>query len=150
MCSTKAESMLKIWPVKSISQPVALATFCSEAVVLLLLFIVVSPIVCGGLVLGLCFAVFRVLSSFVIILLGKRELVAVLLFNSECQVPLSLLDYSLVSWVGLNVIVAFSGHTCLLFNSWYIHPLYLCKPGTIPWSLWSLLANGHKHLWRLC
>ena len=64
--------MLKIWPVKSISQPVDLATFCSKAVVPSLFVYCLFPLLVGGLVLGLCFAVFCVPSSFAIILLGKR------------------------------------------------------------------------------
>ena len=38
----------------------------------------IAPIIYGDLVIGVCFAVLCVLSSFAIIVLGKRELVALL------------------------------------------------------------------------
>ena len=59
---------------------------CSKAVVLLLFIMslfIVSPFVCVGFGLDLfCYAVLCVLSSFAIISLGKRELVALLLLPS--------------------------------------------------------------------
>ena len=61
-----------------------------------------------------CYAVLCVLSSFVIISLGKRELVA-LLYSHVVVVALCL--FLTVPWVGLQcVIVAFPGHTHLLFG----------------------------------
>ena len=51
---------------------------------------------CGDLVLGLAlFAVSCVLSSSAIILLGKRELVALLLLCSECHVTVIVCGFFL-------------------------------------------------------
>ena len=63
------------------------------------------------------FAVLCVLSSFVIISLGKRKLIALLLLCSVGHVTVIILDLFLaVPWVSLwYVIVAFLGHTQLLF-----------------------------------
>ena len=59
-----------------------------------------------------------VLSSFAIILLRKTELVALLKLCPCCRVTVSVLCLFLaVPWVGLwSVIVAFPGHTHLLFE----------------------------------
>ena len=64
-----------------------------------------------------CFALLCVLSSFVIISLGKRKLIALLLLCSVGHVTVIVLDLFLtVPWVGLwYVIVAFLGQTQLLF-----------------------------------
>ena len=60
---------------------------------------------------GLC-----VLSSFTMISLGKRELVALLVLSSWCHVAvIGICPFFNVSWVGLQrVIVAFPGHSHLL------------------------------------
>ena len=64
-----------------------------------------APIVCGSLVLGLCFAALCAPSSFAIILLGKRELVALLLLGSECHVVAIVLCLFLaVPLVGWSVV----------------------------------------------
>ena len=64
----------------------ASAAFLSKAVVILFVF---AAIVCGGLVFSVrsmfCFALLCVHSSFAIISLRKRELVALLLLCSECH-----------------------------------------------------------------
>ena len=64
-----------------------------------------------------CYAVFSVLSSFVIILMGKRELAALLQFSSRCLVTVGFLWLFLtVRKIGLQcVIVIFTDHTHLLF-----------------------------------
>ena len=68
-----------------------------------------------------CFAVLCFLSSFAIISLGKREVVALLLLCSECHMSLlSFFDLLAVPWFGLQyMIVAFPGHTHLHF--YYTH-----------------------------
>ena len=65
-----------------------------------------------------CFAELCVFSSFVIIALQKRELVALLLLFSECQFPVTVpCLFLMVLWVDLYcVIVAFPAHTHLLFG----------------------------------
>ena len=73
------------------------------------------PLLVGALCLCLfCYAVLCAVSSFAIILMKKRELVA-LLVTSLCLVNVSVLWLFLtVPWVGLQcVIVAFPGHTHL-------------------------------------
>ena len=64
------------------------------------------------------FAVLCVFSSFVIISVRKRELVALLLLCSKCHVSVIVLWlFLLVPRVGMwYVIVAFPGHTHLLFD----------------------------------
>ena len=89
----------------------------------------VAPILCWGLVLGHCFVLHyfnRVLSSFSIIWLGKRELVALQLLCSECHVAdIDLWLFLAVPLVGLlYVIVAFPGHTHLL--SPYVFLIITC------------------------
>ena len=62
-----------------------------------------------------CCTLLYVQSSFAIILMGKRELVALLSFSSWCLVNLVLLFHA-VPWVCLQfVIVAFPDHTHLIF-----------------------------------
>ena len=65
-----------------------------------------------------CCAVLCVLSSFAIILMGKRELVALLYLSSWCFVTVIVLWlFLMVPWVGLQcVVVIFSDHTHLLFS----------------------------------
>ena len=64
-----------------------------------------------------CCAVLCVLSSFVIILIGKRALVALLRLSSWCLVRVSVLWLCFtVLWVGLRcVIVVFADQNDLLF-----------------------------------
>ena len=62
-----------------LSPEVALAAVRSKAVVLLLL-LIVAPI--GGSVFVPCFVVHCILSSFAIILMGKRELFALFCLSS--------------------------------------------------------------------
>ena len=61
-----------------------------------------------------------VLSSFTIILLRKRDLVAFLKLKSCCCVAFGVLClFLMVLWVGLQcTIVAFPDHTHLLFPVW--------------------------------
>ena len=65
-----------------------------------------------------CCALFCVLSSFAIISMGKRELVALLCLFSLCLVIVVVQWLFLtVPWVGLQcVIVVFPDHTHLLLN----------------------------------
>ena len=65
-----------------------------------------------------CYAVLCVLSSFTIILLGKRELVALLLLSSLCLVAdIVLCLFLTVLWVGLQFLtLAIPGHTHLHFD----------------------------------
>ena len=60
-----------------------------------------------------CFAVLCVLSSFTIISLGKRELVALLLLSSLCLVTdFVLCLFLMLLWVGLQFLtLAVPGHT---------------------------------------
>ena len=64
------------------------------------------------------YALLYVLFSFAIILMRKRELVALLLLSFRCFVTVNVLWLFLtVLWVGLQfVIVIFPNHTHLLFN----------------------------------
>ena len=64
-----------------------------------------------------CCALLFVLSSFAIILMGKRELAALLCVSSWCiVVVIVLVLFIMVMWVGLLcVIVVFPDHTHLLF-----------------------------------
>ena len=86
------------------------------------LFIVV-PIFVGEVVWSLfCFAVLCVLSSFAIISLGKRELVALILLSSWCHVAVFVRCLFLaVAWLVpvQFVIVSFFGHTALGARSKY-------------------------------
>ena len=63
-----------------------------------------------------CCTLLYVPSSFAIILMEKRELVALLSLSSECLVIVVRL-FLAVPWVGLQfVIVVFPDHTQLLFR----------------------------------
>ena len=66
-----------------------------------------------------CCVLLCVLSSFAIILMRKRELVALLLLSSRCLVTLSVpWLFLIVPFVGLQcVIVVFPDHTHLLFGN---------------------------------
>ena len=80
----------------------------------------VPPIVCGFLCLSLLrYALMCVLSSFVIILTRKRELVALLLLSFGCLVTVIVLWLFLtVSWVGLQyVILVFPDHTHFFYQN---------------------------------
>ena len=75
---------------------------------LLFFIVIVAPITCWGFVLGPCFVMQYVvsflvlLSSFAIILLGKRELLALLLWYSECNVSIVVLcPFLTVLWASL-------------------------------------------------
>ena len=91
----------------------------SKAVVLLLLIhcLLMTPCFVGDYVWSLfCCALLCAVSSFVIILLGKRELIGLLYFY--CLFNAILLLVSCVSFSrcrGLVCSVAFPGHTHLLF-----------------------------------
>ena len=64
-----------------------------------------------------CYALLSDLSSFPIILTGKRELVVLLWLSSQCYVTVSVLwMFLMMPWFGLQcVIVIFPDHTHLLF-----------------------------------
>ena len=63
------------------------------------------------------YALFYVLSSFVLILTWRKELVALLLLSSGCLVTVDVLWlFFVVPWVGLQcVIVVFPDYTHLIF-----------------------------------
>ena len=64
-----------------------------------------------------CYALLCVFSSFAIILMGKRELVALLYFSSLCRVIVMWI-FLMVSWVcPWYVIVVFPDYTHLLFEA---------------------------------
>ena len=64
-----------------------------------------------------CYALFCVHSSFAIVLMGKRELVALLSLSSWCLVIVVWL-FLAVPWVGLQcIIVVFPDHTHLPFSN---------------------------------
>ena len=102
-----------------------LAVVRSKAVVLLLLafLFIVTPIVRVISCSMLCCTLFYVHSSFAIILMGKRKLVALLSLSSWCLLMVVWLLLAM-PWVCLLfVIVVFPDHTHLLFlGSEY--PLY--------------------------
>ena len=70
-----------------------------------------------------CFALLYVHSSFAIILMGKRELVALLSLSSCCLMIVVWLFFE-VPWVCLQfVIVVFPNHTHYLLYSVYYIPI---------------------------
>ena len=90
---------------------------------------------CGALCLFLlCCALFCVISSFAIILMGQRALVALLCLSSCCLVTdIGLWHFLMVPWVGLQcVIVVFPDQNHLLFWSSSIN------------KLWVHLVNSNK------
>ena len=96
------------------------AAVCSKVVFLVLqnhLFIV-TLMVWG---VSLCITLLSVLTSFAIILMEKRELVALLQLSSWCLGTASAMWlYLAIQWVGLQcVIVVFPGHTRLLLSLKY-------------------------------
>ena len=98
-------------PVECIWAPVARAAVRSAAVVLLLLACCLLLLPLWEYVAALCFVVH---SNFAIILMGKRELVALLSLSSWCLV-IGVWLFLAVSWVYLQfVIVIFPDHTHLL------------------------------------
>ena len=67
-------------------------------------------------IIVLCYALLYVHSSFAIILMGKRELVALLSLSSWCLVIVVWLFFT-VPWICLQIlIVVFPDHTHLLFS----------------------------------
>ena len=99
-----------------LSPAVAWAAVFSKAVVLLLLTFCLLLLPLWESVIVLCFCtLLYVHSSIAIILMGKRELVAVLNLSSWCLVMVERL-FLAVSWGCLRfVIVVFPDHTHLLF-----------------------------------
>ena len=98
------------------SPSVACATVCSKVVVLLLLTFVYCYSHCGSLYCSMfCCTLLYGLSSIATILMGKRELVALLNLSPWCLVMVELL-FLVVPWGCLRfVIVVFPDHTHLLF-----------------------------------
>ena len=96
----------------------ALATALSKAVVLLVLTWCLLLLTLWESVIVLCFVVrhfMSILYSFAIILMGKRELVALLSLSSWCLVIVVWL-FLAVPWVCLQfVIVVFPDHARVLF-----------------------------------
>ena len=86
-----------------------------------------------------CCTVLYVHFSIAIILMGKRELVALLNLSSWCLVMVERL-FLAVPWVGLRfVIVVFPDHTHLLFLIKTEHKLFISKYS--PASLGSAVAQ---------
>ena len=76
-----------------------------------------------------CFALLYVHSSFAIILMWKRELVALLSWSSWCLMIFVRL-FLAVPWVCLQFVnVVFPDHTQLLFWSGFNDVLLFCKIG---------------------
>ena len=99
-----------------LSHPVAQAAVRSKAVVLLLLTFCLLLLPLWESVIVLCFVLRYCMSILVlIILIGKRELVALLNLSSWCLVMIERLSLA-VQWGCLRfVIVVFPDHTHLLF-----------------------------------
>ena len=97
-----------------LSPPVALAAACLKAVVLLLL--IFTPIVGFCIFSMFRFALFCIHSSFAIISMGKRVLVALLWLSSWCLVIVVWLLLTMSQVCLLFVIVEFPDHTNLLFD----------------------------------
>ena len=88
----------------------------------------VPPLVEGGLCWSLFwYSLLCVLSSFVVILMRKRELTALLLLSIGFFVTVNVLRLFLaVQWVGLQcVVVAFADHTHLPFGAYYFGRVFL-------------------------
>ena len=100
-----------------LSPPVAYAAVRSKAVVLLLLtfLFIVTPIVGVCNCSMFCCTLLYVHSSIAIILMGKRELVALLDMSSWCLVMVERLFLAVPRGCLPFVIVAFPDHTHLLF-----------------------------------
>ena len=98
------------------SPPVAYAAVRSKAVVLLLLiFFIVTPMVGVCNCSMFCCTLIYVHSSIAIILMGKRELIALLNLSSWCLVMVERLFLALPQGCLQFVIVVFPDHTHLLF-----------------------------------
>ena len=100
-----------------LSPPVAWAAVRSKAVVLLLLTFCLLLLPLWGSVIVLCFCctLLYVHSSIAIILMGKRELIALLNLSSWCLVMVELLFLAVPRGCLQFVIVVFPDHTHLLF-----------------------------------
>ena len=87
-----------------------------------------------------CYALLIVLSSFAIILKGKRELAALLLLSYGCLVTVNALCLFLtVPWIDLRcVIVVFPDHTHLLYNR-EGSPCLVCNEKHAFFSLMNIL-----------
>ena len=124
------------------------AAVCSKAVVLLLLTGRLLLLPLWESVIVLCFGVcyFYVNSSFAIILMGKRELVALLSLSSRCLVIVVWL-FLAVTWVCLQfVIVVFPEHTHYFYfwsgvvGSFALHPVsprWTVVYGLVVQEIWS-------------
>ena len=101
---------------------------------LLIRCLIVVPIVGLCVCSLLCCALFCVISSFAIILMGQRALVALLCLSSCCLVTVIVLwHFLMVPWSGLQcVIVVFPDQNHLLFWSSSIN------------KLWVHLVNSNK------
>ena len=87
-----------------------------------------------------CCTFFNIPSSLAMILMGKRELVALLSLSSWCLVIVVWL-FLAVPWVSLQfVIVVFPDHTHLLFL-WIICVIYVLRLSCF--RVYSLLLCGH-------
>ena len=96
-----------------LSPPVALAAVCSKVVVLLLF--IVNPVVGFCNCSMFCCVLLCVHSCFAIILMEKRELVALLCLSSWCLVIVVWLFLTMPRVCLQFVIVVFPDHTHLLF-----------------------------------
>ena len=94
----------------------------------------ISPTFCEQYTKGIqkksliCNAVISVLSRFAIILLRKRELVALVLYSYCCMNVYVLCRFLTEPWVGLwSVIVAIRGHTYLFLICSLLTHLTFCR-----------------------
>ena len=74
-----------------------------------------------------CSALLYVHSSVAIILMGKRELIALLNLSSWCLVVVERLFLAVPRGGLLFVIVVFPDHTHLLFLECFTRPIYICS-----------------------
>ena len=98
-----------------LSPPVAWAAVRSKGVVLLLLTFCLLLLPLWESVIVLCFVV-RYFTSIAIILMGKRELIALLNLSSWCLVMVERLFLAVPRGCLQFVIVVFPDHTHLLFS----------------------------------
>ena len=119
------------------SPQVTLATVRSKAAVLLML--IVSPIVGFCNCSNFCCPLLYVYSSFAIIVMGKRELIALLCLSSWCHVIILWLFLTMPKVCLQFVIVVFPDHTQLLFCIWWWYW------GVVPCGLSSLVFVSRAH-----
>ena len=123
----------------------AWAAVSSKAVVLLLLTVCLLLLPLWESVIVLCFVVLYVHSSIAIILIGKRELVALLNLSSWCFVMVERLFLAVLGGGLRFVIVVFPDHTHLLllgvaYVAFYMYILFICDLSV------TVLTFGRVHV----